>query len=36
MDSINREFVDVWNSRDIDKLRAFNEKLNVLVEVYRV
>ncbi|MBR6543601.1 MAG: GTP pyrophosphokinase family protein, partial [Anaerotignum sp.] len=36
MDSINREFVDVWNSRDIDKLRAFNEKLNVLTEVYRV
>ena len=36
MDSINREFVDVWNSRDIDKLRAFNEKLNVLIEVYRV
>ena len=36
MDAINREFVDVWNSRDIDKLRTFNEKLNVMVEVYRV
>ena len=36
MDSINREFVDVWNSQDIDRLRAFNEKLNVLTEVYRV
>ena len=36
MDSINREFVDVWNSHDIDKLREFNEKLNVMVEVYRI
>ena len=36
MDAINREFVDVWNSRDIDQLREFNEKLNVMVEVYRV
>jgi len=36
MDAINREFSDVWNSNDIDRLREFNEKLNVLVEVYRV
>lgn len=36
MDSINREFADVWNSNDMDRLRAFNEKLNVLVEVYRL
>lgn len=36
MDSINREFVDVWNSQDIDRLRTFNEKLNVLTEIYRV
>lgn len=36
MDKINKEFVDVWNSDDIDLLRAFNEKLNVLAEVYRV
>lgn len=36
MDAINREFVDVWNSGDIDRLRGFNEKLNVLAEVYRV
>ena len=33
---INREFIDVWNSEDIDLLRAFNEKLNVLTEVYRI
>ena len=36
MDSINREFSDVWSSNDMDRLREFNEKLNVLVEVYRV
>ncbi len=36
MDSINKEFVDVWNSQDVDQLRAFNEKLNVLTEMYRV
>jgi len=36
MDAINREFADVWNSNDMDRLRAFNEKLNVLAEVYRV
>ena len=33
---INREFIGVWNSEDIDLLRAFNEKLNVLTEVYRI
>lgn len=36
MDAINREFSDVWDSNDMDRLREFNEKLNVLVEVYRV
>lgn len=36
MDAINREFSDVWDSNDIDRLREFNEKLNVLAEVYRV
>ena len=36
MSAINKEFSDVWNSNDIDKLREFNEKLNVLVEVYRI
>lgn len=36
MDSINKEFVEVWNSQDMEKLRTFNEKLNVLTEVYRV
>ena len=36
MSAINNEFSDVWNSNDIDKLREFNERLNVLVEVYRI
>ena len=36
MRAINKEFSDVWNSNDIDKLREFNERLNVLVEVYRI
>ncbi|MPN36916.1 hypothetical protein SDC9_184428 [bioreactor metagenome] len=36
MDEINKEFVDIWNNEDIDELKAFNEKLNVLAEVYRV
>lgn len=36
MDEINKEFVEVWNNEDIDELKAFNEKLNVLAEVYRV
>ena len=26
MSAINKEFSDVWNSNDIDKLREFNEK----------
>lgn len=36
MDEINKEFVDIWNNEDIDELKAFNEKLNVLAEVYRM
>ncbi len=36
MDEINKEFVDIWNTEDIDELKAFNEKLNVMAEVYRV
>ncbi|KAF5072599.1 GTP pyrophosphokinase [Anaerotignum sp.] len=36
MDEINKEFVDIWNNEDIDELKAFNEKLNVMAEVYRV
>lgn len=36
MEEINKEFVDLWNKEDIDELKAFNEKLNVLAEVYRV
>ena len=36
MDAINKEFVEVWNSEDVDELRAFNEKLNVLAEMYRI
>lgn len=36
MNEINKEFIDVWNKEDIEALRIFNEKLNVLTEVYRV
>ncbi len=36
MDEINKEFVEVWNSENVDALQAFNEKLNVLAEMYRI
>ena len=36
MDAINREFIDIWNSDDMEKLMSFNEKLNVLTEMYRI
>ena len=36
MDAINREFIDIWNSDDMEKLTRFNEKLNVLTEMYRI
>ena len=36
MDAINREFIDIWNSDDMEKLTSFNEKLNVLTEMYRI
>ena len=36
MDKLNREFVEIWNSKDINALRAFNESMNTLAETYRV
>jgi len=35
MESINKQFVDLWNEEDIDKLREFNDKLNAMAELYR-
>lgn len=36
MDTLNKEFVDLWEVGDIDSLRHFNEQLNVMAELYRV
>ncbi len=36
MNEINKEFIRVWNGDDMDALREFNEKLNVMAEMYRV
>lgn len=36
MDQMNKEFVDLWQEGDIDKLKEFNEQLNVMAELYRV
>ncbi len=36
MDDINRKFVDIWEEGDIDKLKEFNQQLNVMTEVYKV
>ncbi len=36
MDSINRQFVSLWDEGDIEKLKSFNEQLNVMAELYRV
>jgi len=36
MDEINRKFVGLWNDGEIDQLKEFNERLNVMAELYRV
>lgn len=36
MDRVNKDFVDLWQEGDIDKLRHFNDQLNVMAELYRV
>ena len=36
MNEINREFIRIWNGEDMDALREFNEKLNIMAEMYRV
>lgn len=36
MDKINKQFVDLWEEGDVDKLRDFNDQLNVMAELYRV
>ncbi len=36
MEKINREFIDLWNQNDVEKLKEFNERLNMMAEVYRV
>ena len=36
MDKLNKEFIDIWQEGNIDKLKEFNEQLNVLAELYRV
>lgn len=35
MESINKQFVDLWNEEDIDKLKEFNERLCSMAEAYR-
>ncbi|MBO8434809.1 MAG: GTP pyrophosphokinase family protein [Tyzzerella sp.] len=35
MDEINRKFVDLWEEGDLDRLREFNQQLNIMTEVYR-
>ena len=35
MEEINKEFVDLWNEEDIDKLKAFDERLRSMAELYR-
>jgi putative GTP pyrophosphokinase len=36
MNDLNKEFIDLWNLGDIDLLKEFNERLNVMAELYRV
>ena len=36
MDEINRKFSDIWEEGDIDKLKEFNQQLNIMAEMYRV
>jgi len=35
MEEINKEFVDLWNEEDIDKLKAFDVRLRDMAELYR-
>ena len=35
-DSINRKFIDLYGTGDINKLKDFNEQLNIIAEMYRV
>ncbi|MEA4967697.1 MAG: hypothetical protein VB048_06225, partial [Bacteroidaceae bacterium] len=35
-DSINRRFIDLYEDGDINKLKDFNEQLNIVAEMYRV
>ena len=35
MESINKQFVDLWNEDDITKLKEFNEKLSEMAALYR-
>lgn len=36
MNEINREFIRIWNEEDIDALKEFNEKLNIMAEMYQI
>ena len=36
MNKINKEFIDLWEADDVEKLREFNEKLNIMAELYRI
>lgn len=36
MDKLNKEFIDLWEEGNIEKLKTFNEQLNIMAELYRV
>ena len=36
MNEINKEFILLWNGDDMEALKEFNEKLNIMAEMYRV
>ena len=36
MDKVNKNFAELWEEGNIDKLKGFNEQLEVMVELYRV
>ncbi|MCD8036887.1 MAG: GTP pyrophosphokinase family protein [Clostridiales bacterium] len=35
-DNMNRRFIDLYDDGDINKLKDFNEQLNIIAEMYRV
>ena len=35
INNINKQFVDLWNDGDIEKLKQFNEKLSAMAALYR-